>query len=191
MSRTTDRERDAHGADSSETESGFRRWSRRKHDARIALRREKTSSDADPVPTPADDTQPSRVLTDADMPPIDSLNEQSDFSPFMSPGVSDALRQAALRRLFRSPQMNVLCELEGEFFDARGYTPLGNIVTHEMRAALEREMEKAKAAAQEKLEDALDSPSTGVAEPARAADTSEKLEPAKMTKNEPDTKGDA
>jgi hypothetical protein len=190
MSRTTDRKPDAGSANSPETEGGFRRWSRRKHEARIALRREKTSSDAVAEPAPAE-TVPDRVLTDADMPPIDSLNEQSDFSPFMSPGVSDALRQAALRRLFRSPQMNVLCELEGEFFDARGYTPLGNIVTHEMRAALEREMEKAKAAAQEKLGDALDSPSTGVVEPAPAADISEKLEPAKMTKNEPDRKGDA
>ena len=36
---------------------------------------------------------------DADMPPIESLDAESDYTGFLSPGVSDALRQAALRKL--------------------------------------------------------------------------------------------
>ena len=191
MSRTTDQRPEQRGPDSPESESGFRRWSRRKHEARVAIQREKNPPDPLPATTPTE-PQPERVLTDADMPPLDSLNEDSDFSPFMSPGVSDALRQAALRRLFRSPQMNVLCELEGEFFDAHGYVPLGNIVTHDMRAAIEREMEKAKASAREKLQEAIDSPPEDtVAESAPPERTADAPDATRATTNETNLKGDA
>jgi Protein of unknown function (DUF3306) len=155
MNRTTKNrtdEADPKIADAAESENALRRWSRRKHEARSAARREPEK--ADPMPAANVETRdpaPARVLTDVDMPPIDSLDEHSDYSPFMSPGVSEALRRAALRRLFRAPQFNVLCELEGEFFDARGYQSLGNIVTYEMRDALERELAKAKSSAEEKI----------------------------------------
>ena len=52
------------------------------------------------VPEPA-------PLTDADMPDIDSLAEDSDFTGFMSPGVSDELRNLALRKLFHAPVFNI------------------------------------------------------------------------------------
>ena len=47
------------------------------------------------------------VLSDADMEPIESLTENSDFSKFMSPGVSDELRNLALRKMFRAPIFNI------------------------------------------------------------------------------------
>lgn len=47
-----------------------------------------------------------RVLTDADMQPIDSLKDNDDYSAFMGPGVSESLRLQALRRLFHSATFN-------------------------------------------------------------------------------------
>ena len=38
--------------------------------------------------------------TDADMPPLESLSADSDFTGFLSPKVSESLRRAALRKLF-------------------------------------------------------------------------------------------
>lgn len=156
MSRTTSKRPDAAPVKTSESESALRRWSRRKHEARVTARRESATSD--PVKAPnvaASEKSPERVLTDVDMPPLETLGEHSDYSPFMSAGVSEGLRRAALRRLFSSPGLNVLCELEGEYYDTRGLTPLGNIVTYDMRAALERELEQAKSSAKEKVRDEL------------------------------------
>jgi hypothetical protein len=51
------------------------------------------------------DAQP---LTDADMPPLESLTAESDFTQFLAEGVSDALRRAALRKLFHLPEFNIL-----------------------------------------------------------------------------------
>ena len=45
--------------------------------------------------------------TDADMPPIESLGEHSDYSGFMSPRVSEELRRAALRKLFHLSRFNI------------------------------------------------------------------------------------
>lgn len=161
-------------AASTDSENALRRWSRRKHEARVTARGEPATTD--PVPAENIETRddvPERVLTDADMPPLETLDEHSDYSPFMSPGVSESLRQAALRRLFRAPQFNKLCELEGEFFDARGYQALGNIVTYEMRDALERELAKAKSAAEEKIRAEFVAPEKS----ASAAETRAAIEP--------------
>jgi hypothetical protein len=46
-------------------------------------------------------------LTDKDMPPIESLSEESDFTQFFSSGVSEELRNLALRSLFKLPQFNI------------------------------------------------------------------------------------
>ncbi len=91
------------------------------------------------------------MLTDADMPPIESLDQDSDYRPFMSPGVSQALRRHALRRLFHSGPFNERCPLESEYYDCHGYEPLGSTITHEMR----EEMERAAAALKEQARQAL------------------------------------
>ena len=41
------------------------------------------------------------------MPPLDSLDEASDYSGFLSPGVSDHLHRLALRKLFQSTVFQV------------------------------------------------------------------------------------
>lgn len=129
----------------------FRRWSRRK---RRALHGEAedapaVSKDPDGPPTAGEkDAEPERVLTDEDMPPLETLNEDSDFSGFMSPGVSDSLRNLALRKMFLSSKYNFTDGLDDYAEDFTKFTPLGNIVTADMRHRMEMEAERAK----EKLE---------------------------------------
>lgn len=78
------------------------------------------------------------LLTDADMPPLDSLGPDSDYSGFLSRGVSRSLRRQALRRLFSSPHLNVVDGLDDYAEDFTGLAPLGDVVTAEMRYRLEQ-----------------------------------------------------
>ncbi len=55
---------------------------------------------------PPNEAAPDNMLTDADMPAIDTLDEHSDVSGFFSEKVSEELRRAALRKLFHLPTFN-------------------------------------------------------------------------------------
>jgi hypothetical protein len=46
------------------------------------------------------------------LPPIESLSIESDFSPFFQPKVPDALRRAAVKKLFADPRFNVMDGLD-------------------------------------------------------------------------------
>ena len=125
------------------------RWSRRKQAAR------EQRSEGDNPTTTAPPQHPEQVdsaavayreLTDEDMPPVESLNEQSDYSAFLSPKVSEELRQAALRKLFKLPEFNVRDGLDDYDEDYTTFTELGAVVTHDMRRMLEREKERMLAA---------------------------------------------
>jgi len=131
-------------------ESVLSRWSRRKLEARQV-----ESSAVDPVeveagsdhqstpndePSTSVDEQP--VLTDADMPDIESLSEESDFSPFMSPGVSDELRNLALRKLFRGPVFNLRDGLDEYDEDYTSFEKLGDIITADMKHQIEMQQQK-------------------------------------------------
>lgn len=133
-------------------DSFLRRWSRRKQEARVGqngspLTESSAPATPEKVLTDSAPAAPEKVLTDADMPPIESLGEKSDFSMFLSPGVSDALRRRALRKLFTLPSVNQRCPLDSEYYDCHGYEPLGNIVTHEMREEMERAAQQLRASA--------------------------------------------
>ena len=58
------------------------------------------------------------------MPPLDSLGPESDYSGFMSPGVSDELRRLALRKLFHSPLYNITDGLDDYDDDFRSFAVL-------------------------------------------------------------------
>jgi len=88
---------------------------------------------ADPDPDPV----PEQVLTDADMPPLDSLGAFSDYSGFLSRGVSAALRRQALAKLFHSPHLNVTDRLDDFGEDYSRYESLGALITADMRHQLE------------------------------------------------------
>jgi hypothetical protein len=78
------------------------------------------------------------VLTDADMPPLESLDGHSDYSGFMSSGVSPELRRRALAQLFRSPHLNVSDGLLDYADDYTSHRPLGDLITADMRRQLAR-----------------------------------------------------
>ncbi|AHE97262.1 DUF3306 domain-containing protein [Thioalkalivibrio paradoxus] len=134
-------------------DGGFlRRWSRRKAEVRsgVDIEDSEAATSEDSVPdfqatasaatdaavTP-DPAEPE--LTDADMPSLESLDQDSDYSPFLSPGVSTELRQQALRQLFRQPKFNVETCLEDYQDDYQNFQPLGDIVTCDRRHQAEVE----------------------------------------------------
>ena len=145
-------------------EEGFvGRWSRRK----LAAREQRGPDDADPdtreeaveaasadgVPDQGAGEAVAPVLTDADMPDIDSLAEDASYADFLSPGVSDALRQRALRKLFHSPAFNVRDGLNDYDDDFTKFEKLGDIITADMKHRMEMEAERMRREAVESLHD--------------------------------------
>ncbi len=121
-------------------EQGFLdRWSQRKLETETLAPPpiEALQPAVDTVPVEAPEP-PDEQLTDADMPPLESLGEGSDYRGFLSPKVSEALRKAALRKLFRQSRFNVVDGLDDYAEDFTRFEPLGDLVTHEMRRMLER-----------------------------------------------------
>lgn len=119
----------------------LKRWSRRKaavvsgavvEDEPQALVEEPSepeSLDAEPAPPP---------LSDEDMPPLESLNEESDYTGFLSPNVSDALRKQALRKLFSSAVFNKVDGLDDYDEDFTQFEALGDIITSDMKFEAEQ-----------------------------------------------------
>ena len=87
-----------------------------------------------------------KVLTDEDMPPLESLDENSDYSGFLSSGVSESLRRRALRKLFSSAVFNIPDGLDDYDDDFTSFAALGDIVTSDMKHQAEMEAERAKRA---------------------------------------------
>lgn len=143
-------------------EGRLARWSRRKQQTAEQTQTEdllpeieQTDSPEEALPlaqnediSQNEDQQP--VLSDADMEPVEGLTENSDFSKFMSPGVSDELRNLALRKMFKAPIFNIRDGLDEYDEDYTTFEKLGDIVTADMRHQMEMEAErKAQAEAQE------------------------------------------
>lgn len=78
----------------------------------------------------------------ADLPSVDSLEELSDFSMFLSLGVREELRKRALRKLFHLPLFHQRDGLDDYDDDYRSFHHLGNIVTAHLRHQLERQADK-------------------------------------------------
>lgn len=148
--------------DADEREAGFLgRWARRKEAARVAPERPAAEPDEGPPAGAAepDDAAPAPVsedsadeatdappsLTDADMPDIETLQPDSDVSGFFSPGVSDALRRKALRRLFHTSRFNVKDGLDDYDDDYTLLQPLGDTMTHDLQRQNDRLAERRQA----------------------------------------------
>ena len=121
------------------------RWSKRKQEARHRVEpADSTGVNNDAVSVDADgagdhpQVTESR-LTDADMPDIDSLDYDSDYRDFLSPGVSDQLRKLALRKLFHNEVFNIRDGLDEYDDDFTHFEKLGSIVTSDMRHQMEME----------------------------------------------------
>jgi hypothetical protein len=148
-----------------EEEGLLTRWSRRKHEAKAtAVNNEVPQQE---LTDTAVLTEPGEVVEhdepqkideideieaveeyqpdDSDMPALETLDEDSDYSGFMSPSVSDELRKLALRQMFRGSMFNVRDGLDDYDDDFTKFTKLGDVVTAEMR----RQIARLKAAADE------------------------------------------
>jgi Protein of unknown function (DUF3306) len=139
--------------ESVDTQGGFlRRWSERK--AQVRAHEKRPASGEPVVNEPASAPQAGESApspTDADMPPIDTLNEDSDYRGFLSPEVSEGLRRLALRKLFHLPKFNIRDGLDDYDEDFRTFEALGNIVTAHERHQLElKRQEEQERLAQEK-----------------------------------------
>ena len=94
-------------------EAFLNRWSRMKHEEKAK--------------PPVAEQQPRPVL-----PPTDKLTPESDFTGFMHPKVEDALRRAALKKLFGDPHFNTPDPFEPFSGDWTG----GGEISQEMLATL-------------------------------------------------------
>ena len=170
-----------------DAEGPLRRWSRRKREA--ARERdgadESRGRDLSPAPSTAtgdarelagDAPAPAAVegveerdLTDEDMPPLERLDENSDYSGFLSPGVSEGLRRRALRKLFMSAVFNVRDGLDDYDEDFTNFEALGDIVTSDMRHQAEAEAERARQARADPAPGDLPADDAGGAETGPAA----------------------
>lgn len=145
-------------------ETALSRWSRRKLEAQQAASIEDPVDLADDpapaeLPIEASEAEAPPVLTDADMPALDSLTEESDYSGFMSSGVSDDLRNLALRKLFRASVFNIRDGLDEYDEDYTEFEKLGDIVTCDMKHQIEMQEKKrleALAEAEETAEETAD-----------------------------------
>ena len=142
-----------------EKEGFASRWSRRKQevaqdaDTAVAVEEEIIIDEA----TLAEQKlEKLNALTDEDMPDIETLNEDSDFSGFMSTGVSEALRKMALQKLFHGKSYNVrdgLDEYDGDYTSFEKLDP--SVITCDMKHLIEVETEKLRLAKEEKEKEKL------------------------------------
>jgi hypothetical protein len=98
------------------------RWSERKRAARKEEAATDTSTADERAARPAAEAQAQLDASRAAAEAIDleTLNDSSDFTPFLRPGVPLTLKQAALRKLWRSnPVFAVLDGLDDHFLDFR------------------------------------------------------------------------
>ncbi len=134
-----------------EEASFLSRWSRRK----AGLAPESSEQAQVPADTAAESEQgapeekidprtgkPMSELTDEDMPDPETLDENSDVSAFMAKNVSPALRMKALSRIFHSAKYNKMCLCAEYAEDYTNFTPMGDIIPHDMKQAIVREANK-------------------------------------------------
>jgi hypothetical protein len=164
-----------------EQEGFLTRWSRRKALSRSGEELPEPAADAE-AETPGDDaeTAASRITADdapertegedglpaedtPELPPLESLDENSDYSAFLGKGVPPELKQKALQKLFHSPKFNIRDGLDDYDWDFTNPEPLGDIITAEMRYRVERELERL-AGLDEDEENAEDSPAVAAVE---------------------------
>jgi hypothetical protein len=95
-------------------------------------------SASDPVVGAVDDA------AEIELPRLEDLDENSDYSAFLNPKVAEDLRRVALRKLFRSAIFNVRDGLDDYDEDFTVYEPLGDVVTADMRHEMRRKAERAE-----------------------------------------------
>ena len=95
-------------------------------------------------------------LTDEDMPDIETLDENSDFSGFMSTSVSEGLRNIALKKLFMGKSYNIrdgLDEYDGDYtkFEKMPTGMVTSDMKHMVRVEAKKKLEKEQEEARQKM----------------------------------------
>jgi len=133
-------DRDPKASRSLEDEDFLERWSRRKH--------RRAAQDREPGQSPDDGGVPAEGNADAeeappDLPPVESLDADSDFSRFLEERVPESFKRAALKKLFGLPQFNVRDGLDDYDEDYTAFAQLGDTITADMKHHAERLRQRA------------------------------------------------
>jgi hypothetical protein len=151
-------------SDTAAEESGgepfLERWSRLKEQARANESATALHPDAptqgEQTATAAGAPREEGEQPAVELPDLEQLDQDSDYSAFLTPGVDAALKRRALRKLFSSPKFNVFDGLDTYRDDYTSFPPLGEVVTADMRHHLERLARKVAASADELTSSAPD-----------------------------------
>jgi len=147
----------------SDNQSFFSRWSQRKAETKTnpessTLEEELSAKQqTEALSDSIEDQEETPVLTDEDMPDIESLDDESDFKQFFSPGVSEELRNLALRKMFRLPEFNIRDGLNDYDEDFSKMPELTQAVVSKLRNWVEEEIEETQEQLKEQLTDSDDS----------------------------------
>lgn len=90
----------------SEERNFLARWSRRKHEAA----RETPAKPAEQPPLQKPGETP--AARPPELPPVDSLSFDSDFTAYLAANVEESVKRAALKKLFSDPRFNVMDGLD-------------------------------------------------------------------------------
>lgn len=122
-------------------ETFLSRWSRRKAAERRGEPEPEAASPAEPAPVvvpeastvePTPEAAPPLTLEDAS-----KLTPSDDFSPFVAHGVDEAVKRAALKKLFADPHFNVMDGLDTYIDDYSQPDPIPPEMLRELRHTAE------------------------------------------------------
>jgi hypothetical protein len=134
------------------------RWSRRKLGANAEDAAAPTAPPAPASVSPASAAPSMAVAPAPELPSVDSLTVDSDFTAFLRPEVDETLKRAALKQLFRDPRFNVMDGLDVYIDD---YTKADPIPPGVLKDVLQRFTAVAPASSTS-LTESAGSESTGV-----------------------------
>jgi len=130
------------------------RWSRLKRQAR------EQSAVKPPAAVPAVDPQ----APPPELPPVDQLTIDSDFSGFFHPKVDESLRRAALRKLFADPHFNIMDGLDTYIDDYSQPNPLPAAMLAQLKQA-QKILDWARQTDEEVKKKAAEPPAENIAPP--------------------------
>jgi hypothetical protein len=160
-------------------ENFLSRWSRRKSQAKAPDREEPP---AEPAPVAA--AAPAVPAEPVPLPPVESLTPESDFEPFMAPGVDGDTRRKALKTLFTDPHFNTMDMMDVYVDDYSKPDPLPDSWLEKLeqvsrlgdRAGRDREEAERRKALEEAAQAAPPAPEAAAA-PGEATDVKQEAPP--------------
>ncbi|HEY3178372.1 MAG TPA: DUF3306 domain-containing protein [Casimicrobiaceae bacterium] len=90
----------------------LKRWSARKLAAAKEMNVSPPSAPSLPAAQPSAETTAAQPTAAPELPPVESLTFESDFTAFMKPDVDESLKRLALKKLLHDPRFNVMDGLD-------------------------------------------------------------------------------